>query len=779
MGIDRTQSLPNVLAEMAQGTSGTTPAQAPSLQGLSPSQNEPPLSGGGSHVSHPAIGQEPTRVDISGVRASTQPTLGQTLGCPVLHGETADYACVVAESLSAANMLLGNAPAGAGEAAALKQACDDQMAILTGLKNSMGPDVTRLFPDLGQELQYAITELGDRKEYLDVFCNTDPTTRKAIAETRQTWAEAALDWLHENLDQSSPVVLEAEQLLAQHVAELGQVQDTSPLVVGGGGSDGVGGGAAAAGSLESRYATGLKELMGDKKASGNALRDATAAFKQSVRDGHIETSSVLTEQKAMEILLADVCKRVGADASHVKHGLMHAHQHLLGDRMHAFRKDIPVQTPDGTRHFSSEMVPAKEFATNLQHDFGHGVACHQSQEGQHAKNLWTSALTTSDGRTLFKGLRHGIHSAYGFAIKEVQGQPRAETAAKIKELLPESQWVRKNGAPNLEATVSAVRSRFSITGHRLRDAMRTTANVNRAREALTAGLVSNPKILQEALAGGNPRLAYTSVALVSPDLARGALGKFGFWTANNERRMISDQVQALRTAAAEGLHVTARNAEGQEVRLHIPVDLRTFDFGVNATTYNPVYKRLTPSVGFANEVANNGAMASLIGTGTEGAFGGDVGAFLARTDVDAQTRSEVRELATQVRTMWNEGSYRQDKGDGYAMPTRLAVLADRMGQAVAWNCKSGKDRTGELDAEAKFLAIRMELTGQVPVPGPLSPADQALFRTVALSAGNLELQRMNTGSGGYKLEGVDSITERLGGMQAKLTHRGQSKFTAS
>lgn len=47
-------------------------------------------------------------------------------------------------------------------------------------------------------------------------------------------------------------------------------------------------------------------------------------------------------------------------------------------------------------------------------------------------------------------------------------------------------------------------------------------------------------------------------------------------------------------------------------------------------------------MGFANEVANNGAMASLMGTATEGEFGGDVGAFLARTDVDAQTRSEVR-----------------------------------------------------------------------------------------------------------------------------------------
>lgn len=46
-------------------------------------------------------------------------------------------------------------------------------------------------------------------------------------------------------------------------------------------------------------------------------------------------------------------------------------------------------------------------------------------------------------------------------------------------------------------------------------------------------------------------------------------------------------------------------------------------------------------------------------------------------------------------------------GDGYAMPTRLAVLADRMGQSVAWNCKSGKDHTRpDMDAEAKFRCCR-------------------------------------------------------------------------
>jgi hypothetical protein len=74
----------------------------------------------------------------------------------------------------------------------------------------------------------------------------------------------------------------------------------------------------------------------------------------------------------------------------------------------------------------------------------------------------------------------------------------------------------------------------------------------------------------------------------------------------------------------------------------------------------------------------------------------------------------------------------------------------------------------------------MELTGEVPpFDQPLSQEDSSMFREFALNSGNHEIQEMNTGAGGFKLEGVGAITERLGGMDAKHIHRGLSKFVKS
>jgi phosphatidylinositol-4,5-bisphosphate 4-phosphatase len=115
--------------------------------------------------------------------------------------------------------------------------------------------------------------------------------------------------------------------------------------------------------------------------------------------------------------------------------------------------------------------------------------------------------------------------------------------------------------------------------------------------------------------------------------------------------------------------------------------------------------------------------------------------------------------------------------DPYKMPARLAVLSHMTGSTPLWNCKSGKDRTGELDAEAKFLAAQIALTGDVPEPdAKLSEEDTRMFREFALNTGNLEIQQMNTGLAGFKTEGVGAITERIGDAEAREFHRGASPF---
>ena len=46
----------------------------------------------------------------------------------------------------------------------------------------------------------------------------------------------------------------------------------------------------------------------------------------------------------------------------------------------------------------------------------------------------------------------------------------------------------------------------------------------------------------------------------------------------------------------------------------------------------------------------------------------------------------------------------------------MNLLAFKLGMSPMFNCKSGKDRTGHLDLETKFLAARIKSTGRVPTP---------------------------------------------------------------
>ena len=117
------------------------------------------------------------------------------------------------------------------------------------------------------------------------------------------------------------------------------------------------------------------------------------------------------------------------------------------------------------------------------------------------------------------------------------------------------------------------------------------------------------------------------------------------------------------------------------------------------------------------------------------------------------------------------------------MPTRLAVLAELLGVNVAFNCKSGKDRTGELDAEIKHFKLQMRLTGKVPdYKRTRTPEEARQFYQVVTNSGNFEMQSLNTGYRGYKLHGVPELFSQIGaqpGDELARHFHGLSGFTAS
>lgn len=351
---------------------------------------------------------------------------------------------------------------------------------------------------------------------------------------------------------------------------------------------------------------------------------------------------------------------------------------------------------------------------------GHGVAAHASREATHASNLYASQFQVANGPVLYQGVRHAIHSTYGLDTGPA----------------------------------------------------RNAANLNRAQESILAALALKPQLMQAALNGQTVTFRTTSTSLVTPDMFRRGHG--------DEAQMLQEQVAAFAQLSGPPQPKTFNVVDDSGVAHPIRVNLEvaTFNFGVNAGAvnwYSPFVGGWTQSHG-----VNEAGMKKLLGnTDPNQPLGGWVEAHLAEHPNDPNNR-HIIELSKQIREMYTSGAHRgtviRTEHDTYKMAARLLLLTHLLEGVPLSNCKSGKDRTGMLDVEVKFLAHQLATTGEVPKPGQLlTPEQSRIFREIAMNAGNLEVQKQNTGIGGYKTEGVSSIDERIGDDAARRIVRGGSK----
>jgi phosphatidylinositol-4,5-bisphosphate 4-phosphatase len=101
----------------------------------------------------------------------------------------------------------------------------------------------------------------------------------------------------------------------------------------------------------------------------------------------------------------------------------------------------------------------------------------------------------------------------------------------------------------------------------------------------------------------------------------------------------------------------------------------------------------------------------------------------------------------------------------YALTARVLILGWIAGMTPHFNCRSGKDRTGLVDVEVKFLYYQLtcEMAGySVSRLGePRLAHEELAWRSFVLSGGNHEIQEYNTGYRGSKLD-HSSLRERIG-----------------
>lgn len=342
-----------------------------------------------------------------------------------------------------------------------------------------------------------------------------------------------------------------------------------------------------------------------------------------------------------------------------------------------------------------------------------GVICHDNGQASHATNLWQTSQTLSVGlrqkKTVFEGLRHGVHSAYK---------------------LPSGSDARR------------------------------TANVNHAAETVKAAFLTRPSLLDRARGipdGGVLEFPMTSISLMTP------IGYSG------ENAMLADQNEAWRTVARDGVRITV---EGKTITLKPKIV--TFSLGVNkgATKFYSVIPAIGgwDTSGAMNQEALRELRRRVVNFATEQA---------GNRDPEAVRRVALAgKLLRQIEGLFAAEAERNAKGSAFKVASRIAVLSYLMGDPPCFNCKSGKDRTGVMDAECKYLATVIETTGDVPDPyATRSPSEQKLFRELLLEGGGREVQRANVGFAGFKNStDVSTTLANAGGSQYKRAIDGSSSL---
>lgn len=266
--------------------------------------------------------------------------------------------------------------------------------------------------------------------------------------------------------------------------------------------------------------------------------------------------------------------------------------------------------------------------------------------------------------------------------------------------------------------------------------LRQAGAENKAKEVLTAALFSKPELLTKALAGEAVSLKLVSVGLLT---ASNIFGKEG--------TMVEDQMRAWQSLTQPGkmIHLKIRNNDGELQTVKIKPDVAAFNVGVN---------ELALKLGFglkASDRYNAEALHQLLGNDLrpEAKPGGWVGDWLAQYPDNYEV---VNTLARQIKDIWKNNLHHKDGGEPYKLAQRLAMLAHEIDAVPAWNCKSGKDRTGMMDSEIKREMISLHQTHILNAPGSLPDSSgQKIFQKVLLNSGNLEIQKQNTGGAGNKV----------------------------
>lgn len=389
------------------------------------------------------------------------------------------------------------------------------------------------------------------------------------------------------------------------------------------------------------------------------------------------------------------------------------------------RTVIERNIEDGTHDFVTSLRPLNNSFVNHITDyfeklFGEkGISSANRQEG-HLVNAWQTELKANKQGSppLFRAFRHAIASDK----HENNLTKRRENSKKAAE----------------ELLKAALLQQLSDMGLSLEDAANLEVPIT---------------------------LNFNSVSLVTPDLARSIKDRYA-----NERRMWDDQRRALKSFC--GNH-RSLNFNGTEIP--IKLNLATFNFGVNAgalgQTIRGVYGGVTKQYGqnkksFKALKTQAEALKQYIGEHLPKSV--DSAAFIGKEVHNIDLLLADIELLLKDKKAYHPGNQ-------YEIGAKILNLTNCMdkiikeynkqalpgrklpGFSCAFNCMSGKDRTGVMDAMAKtFAAMAAKNDGVFRTRHELMNKQEVKEEFIAtlekfiMESGNHELNEVNIDAAGYK-----------------------------
>ncbi len=414
------------------------------------------------------------------------------------------------------------------------------------------------------------------------------------------------------------------------------------------------------------------------------------------------------------------------------------------------QKTLSVRINGEAREFISRITPARHLTCQLLNKKSDedqrtevfpipyrktGRGSVMTSEAAHAVNLCETKLM-SEEQELFSAVRSGTVCAFGIE----QPEDRIEaTKNRVRELVVAGLRLELERHPELLKKTNVYPLTPDLS----------------SKEKAEIDYNSNPVILK-----------MLSTSLLSPD-------KFRHYTQihDDEYSMYKEQMQAIgeiEKEVAENGFVEMVDQSGELVRLPVKLEFLKANFGVNPISLNPFQKRIMGAWGVSEKLGQE-MLDRLMGSVKPGApIAGWVGDFLS-DNVPENEKQIVLQLVDQIRHLYVTKAYRSEGEDAYKLVARLQLLAHKIGAVGHFNCKSGKDRTGEMDSTIKRLAAQIKYLGYVPDPElPPSRQEQVLMQLFYYEAGNIELQQENLNLPGYK---TTTGYQQYGEKVFKMAHR--------